>query len=833
MTNRTAASLLALSLVLVPTAAAAPAPVVQTSDLAGLVAEEARAAESRGVDALWARALELRDAERLGAEGELDRVLDDAIRSPANLSAEARLLLCATRLQGDEPDAAKISEALTPLIEAGDPELGRSAAVLLGNRIFKGLPRGRRNDLVDQMLVAAQDAGRPPAYRLEFAKSAYRVGAGSARRKANAVLVQFLDSEDADLRAQGALAMAEATAQPLEGKLRQVLEQLASVPDQRGALAAAFLAIEDERSHRERVVRDLREEYRDQDVDPEMEEFLSVLDLIQSQHLEADRVEYEDLIGAAVDGMLRYMDPHSSLLRPKAYAKFFQDLEAEYSGIGAYVNEDPDTGLFTVVRPIYSGPAYRSGLKTDDKIVRIGDWPTLGQPEDEIIKRLKGPRGTPVELYVWRHGMDTELIDRPTDDMKVTVVRDNIEIPAGTFQMLPGQIGLVELTTFSKASVDQLGAWLQQLLDDGMRGVILDMRRNSGGLLTEARAVADLFLPRGKVVVSTEGRDKRPESLRTRKDPLVPEDMPVVILTSRMTASAAEIVSGALKDHDRAALVGKTTFGKGSVQQLLPILRQREDIWEDTNQNYRWDQGEPITRDWDEDGEVDYAPRVKLTIARYLLPSGRSIHRELDREGNIVSAGGVEPDVEVDFPLIERWRFEEQQRIRRDDPTLREYVEEKFAENSELFGRLAVNDQKNPDLYPDFDRLFVELDTTLPRDDVRRLLREEVRRRVQDEVGREFPWGDYVEDVQVQKAIEVALEKLGEDVDDVTEYGLVFDVPEVASDKNLVSLDGRGEQLRRIRTMLEQASTGGAVLTEDSLKELLQLVDEIEEAKEN
>jgi C-terminal peptidase prc len=836
MTHSITVALTALPLCflgLLPRAETPPAEVAHAQDLEALVAEELAMAQNRSTPELWSRARELRSAERLGGEGELDRALDARLRRIDGLSAKARLLLASARMQGDEADPVILLGALEPLLESVDEELARGAASLFADKTFKGLNRGRRNELVEAFQTRADDTDRSPGYRLDFAMAAYRLGAGSARRKANAVMRSFLDSTDPELRAQGALAIAGATEADITGTLRDVLEELALVPNERGRLAAAYLKLEDERSFAQRKLRDVRNELGKDSLPEEFEELLAVKKKISEQHLEGNKVDQEDLIGAAIDGMLSWMDPHSSYLSSEAYAKFFQELEAEYGGIGAYVREDADNGLFTIVRPIYSGPAYEAGLQTDDKIVRIGEWPTLGQPENDIIKRLKGKPGTPVELYVWRRGMDPELIDRPTEEMKVTVVRQQIEIPAGSYQMLPGGIGLIELTTFNKRSQEQLETWIPQMVEGGMRGLILDMRRNSGGLLTEARDVADIFLPAGEVVVRTESRISEPEFQRTMKKALVPADTPVVILTSRMTASAAEIVAGALQDYGRATLVGKRTFGKGSVQQLLPILTERQDYWDDANRNYRWDEGERITRDWDEDGEVDYCPRVKLTIARYLLPTGRSIHRELDREGNLISQGGVQPDHEVDMPLIERWRYEERERVRKSD-ALRDYVARHHESNPDLCHRLAINDLKDTSLYPEFDALMLTLETPLSRDDVRDVLRRAIRRVVQDDLGQEFPFGDYVEDPQVQKGIEVVLEALGEDAERITEYGLVFDIQEQRSAADLALLDRQGnDSLTRVREIVESARAGGVVLNDDSLQELLDLISQIEEAEEN
>ena len=181
-------------------------------------------------------------------------------------------------------------------------------------------------------------------------------------------------------------------------------------------------------------------------------------------------------------------------------------------------------------------------------------------------------------------------------------------------------------------------------------------------------------------------------------------------------------------------------------------------------------------------------------------------------------------------PLIERWRFKEQHELRDE---IRAYVDRYFPANRELFGRLAVNDQHDVSLYPEFDQLMASLDTQLSKDDVRRVLRAEIRRRVQDDRGAEFPIGDFVEDVQVQKAIEVALAQLGETVEDVSDYNLVFDLPPAEPEGDLTALNSSAkDELRRARALIEEARTGGAVLTEQDLDELLQVIDDLQ-AKKN
>jgi C-terminal peptidase prc len=659
--------------------------------------------------------------------------------------------------------------------------------------------------------------------RLDFAKSAHHTGGGKERIKANKVFRSFLESKDPELKASGALAMAELDSAVIEGDLREILERLARVPDGRGALAGAILRREDLRREGERAKSDMLKKAENSNLPLEVKEFLTVLNMIKQRHIDGKIVSQDKLIEAGINGMLNYMDPHSSLLPSELYARFFGELEAEYGGIGAYVNEDPEDGLFTIVRPIYSGPAYRMGLMTDDKVVRIGDWPTLNQPVDEIIRHLKGKPTTSVELYVWRHGMDPGLIERPSEDMRVTVVREQVRIPPGTYQMLPGGIGLLQLDEFSQVAMEEAKKWIDEMKGLGMKALVLDLRFNGGGLLPQAQAVAELFLPTNVDVVSTKGTDEE-LTLKTRAghEPVVPTAMPLVVLVGGGTASAAEIVSGALQDHKRAKLVGKTTYGKGSVQTLIQIPGQPEDEWDDEDGDRMRDPWEKLTTDHDGDGEMDYAPRVKLTIARYLLPSGRSIHREIDREGHVTNEGGVKPDVEIDGGTIEGWRVLEQRRIR---PLVKKHVEENYLKNRELYNTLSLNDKKRADLYPGFDALFGELHTTLSRDDVRRVLRYEVRRRVQDDRGAAFPLGDFVEDVQLQKAIELALEDLGQKPSEVDAFNLVFDLPEGETTPHLTLARGENKDLSRA---LQAARRGEKALTSEQVDRLIEILGTID-----
>ena len=750
--------------------------------------ERALDARMQAVGALSVEETLLGAAELVGtapeeSAGTLAATLDQAIERSAKISENAQLFAIAARIEAGDYDRALVAGRLAELLGSKSDDVGRAAAALLADRGFRELKEQDGDPLVARVRQAALDDARSPEYRIEASIALHMLGRGPEQRDARKTMIDYLGSSEARLRALGALALARV------GDIetgRAELERLSALPSQEGRLADAYLKQEDIRRLYDRKQKNLVEWYQKQleEADPKAKTDLRIIDkvirMIETTSLEGDLVKREELIDSAVDGMLRSLDEHSSFMTAKVYKSFDQELlQAEYGGIGAYVGEDPDDHLFTITRPIYSGPAYRAGLHSDDKIVRIEDWPTFGptgsQPTDEIIKRLKGKPGTSVKLYIWRRGMDPALIDRPTEDMAVTVTREQIQIPPVSAQMLPGKIGYVELTTFSRVASQALAATLEELKKDGMRGVILDLRNDSGGLLTEARDVANLFLPKKKLVVSTESRIDKTDKQYTQEDPLIPDDMPVAVLVNRFSASASEIVAGALQDYQRATLVGQRSFGKGSVQQLLPIPGERDDEFEDENQNGRHDSWEKLTRDWNENGEFDYAPRVRMTIARYLLPSGRSIHRELDAEGKIVSEGGVEPDRPVAARRFETWKAEEMIRLSRKDRTIRAYVEKNYPANQDLFRDLAEGDGDDTSAYPGFDDLYNALATPLSPQDVRFLVRNEVRRRVQDDRGAAFPEGDYQEDPQLQEAIRVVLGSHGESTDQFESYAKTFE----------------------------------------------------------
>jgi C-terminal peptidase prc len=814
-------------------------PAKDAKELARLLDERVRAVDSVPTGKVWQDAEALVSAVKGADAGAIDPLFDARL-ARNDLSEHARLLLVGTRLSLPEPDYGTLAPKVLELLASKDDEVGRAAASLAGNRGFHGLRDEDRTTLVQRLEEGSKNGSRSPEYRLECAVALHVQGDGEAKRTARKEMMEFQTSSDLHLKNEGALALARI------GDVetgRADLERMASLPGEEGRLAEAYLKREEDRAYYERTEKNLwkRVQTQDETVKVEGDHDLALIDkvmrLVAHSSLEGDKHTRQDLTDAAIDGMLRSLDEHSSYLTPKMFKSFEQDLlQAEYGGIGAYVGEDADDHLFTIRQPIYSGPAYKAGLHSDDKIVRIDDWPTLTpsgtKKTDEIIKRLKGKPGTKVKLYVWRHGMDPALIDRPTEDMAIEIERAEITIPPVKSQELPGGVGLVQLTTFSRVASEEVQAKISEMLKHGARAIVLDLRNNAGGLLTEARDVANLFLPKGKLVVTTESRSQESETLSTRSDPLIPNDMPVAVLINGFSASASEIVSGALQDHERAFLVGQQSFGKGSVQQLLPIPGEKDDEYIDENHNGRYDPWEKLTKDWNGNGEFDFGPRARLTVARYLLPSGRSIHREIDDDGQITQEGGVKPDETIVPRRFEAWKVEEMRRLHKEHK-IRDYVDAKYkdSKNAQLFMKLAECDEDDIGRYPGFQEFYNALSTTLSTQEVRMLVRAEVRGRVQDARGATFPDGDFEEDVQLQGAIREVLQKLHGSWADVPEYAATFepDAKEGSQASRLLAAgmsDTARSSLRHVLALISEAKSGGQLSPErlDALEKALQAV---------
>ncbi|MEO8811500.1 MAG: S41 family peptidase [Caulobacteraceae bacterium] len=323
-----------------------------------------------------------------------------------------------------------------------------------------------------------------------------------------------------------------------------------------------------------------------------LELFGNVFDTVQRQYVTP--VDDKKLIEAALSGMLTSLDPHSDYLNPEAYAEMQDMTRGEYGGLGIEITSDE--GVIKVITPIDGTPAARAGIKAGDYITAVNGETVIGLTVNDAVKKMRGKAGEPVTLTIARE---------KTDPFDVKLVREVIQPKSVTYKE-EGDFGYLRLASFNEKATAETKAAIDALRakNPHMKGLVLDLRNNPGGLLDQAVSISDLFLNGGEVV-SQRGRDPHDIERYNAHPGVKLGGLPVVVLINSGTASAAEIVAGALKDRHRAEIVGLTSFGKGSVQTVIPLR-----------------------------GGLDGA--VKITTARYYTPSGASIQKT-----------GIEPDLEV------------------------------------------------------------------------------------------------------------------------------------------------------------------------------------------
>ena len=354
------------------------------------------------------------------------------------------------------------------------------------------------------------------------------------------------------------------------------------------SLVAWFLALQEVAVRRAQALSN--------DTYQELETFASVLAIVQKNYVEP--VTTKKLIDGAISGMLASLDPHSAYLTPDLYRDLEVETRGSFGGLGIEITIK--NGALTVVAPIEDTPAYRAGLKAGDQIIKIDDDFTKDMSLTDAVKRMRGPKGSKIKLTLHRNGVP-ELFT-------VTLARDVIKIQSVKSKMLPDGYGYIRVTTFQENTDDGVEKAIDEFeaKDHGkVKGMVFDLRDNPGGLLNQAVKVSDDFLD-GGLIVYTQGREENQQQkyFSHKKKDFV--DYPMVVLVNGGSASASEIVAGALQDQKRAVILGTQTFGKGSVQTILPL---------------------------------DDHSALRLTTARYYTPTGRSIQ-----------AVGITPDVDVEPP---------------------------------------------------------------------------------------------------------------------------------------------------------------------------------------
>jgi carboxyl-terminal processing protease len=357
--------------------------------------------------------------------------------------------------------------------------------------------------------------------------------------------------------------------------------------------------------------------------------FTSALAAIDREYV--DEVPSDRLVYSAIDGMLKTLDPHSSFFDPKSYAQMRERQEGKYYGLGIQISVID--GDITVMSIFEGSPAYKKGLRRGDVIARISGADAKGWTSEQAVSKLKGPKGTTVNISLRRRGYDG-LIDLEVerDEVNIVTVR-------GAF-MTDKETGYIKLGDFSETSDDEVGAALKKLTDSGMKRLVFDLRDNPGGPLDQAIKVANRFLPRGDMIVYTRGRIPRSdEDYRATEDTQYTH-LPMVVLVNRNSASASEIVTGALQDHDRALVVGETTFGKALVQSVYKISGNAGLAL--TTGRYYTPSGRMIQRPWD--GTFDEYLTYSLRDQNPQREHSAAQLKKTDAGREVYGGGGIDPD---------------------------------------------------------------------------------------------------------------------------------------------------------------------------------------------
>lgn len=331
-----------------------------------------------------------------------------------------------------------------------------------------------------------------------------------------------------------------------------------------------------------------------EDIFDELELFADAITLINANYVE--EVKPRDMIYGALDGMLSSLDAHSSFLEPDEYKELRTETTGEFGGVGIKLTLQDK--LLTVISPLEGTPADKAGILPGDKIIKIDDEPAKNFILDDAVKRLRGAPGTKVKLTIMREGEDRfkEFVIRRAI-IRIKSVKDIV--------MLGDGVGYIRIADFQRYTAADLEKAIKKLLKQNLKALILDLRNNPGGLLDISTLVSEKFLKKGEVIVSTKGRLELQNMVFKSRAYKPYLDFPLIVLVNRGSASASEIVAGALRDNKRAVILGETTFGKGSVQTVIPM---RDDS------------------------------AIRLTTSQYLTPSGNVIHNK-----------GIVPDVEVKF----------------------------------------------------------------------------------------------------------------------------------------------------------------------------------------
>ncbi|MBI4833826.1 MAG: S41 family peptidase [Planctomycetes bacterium] len=655
-------------------------------------------------EAFWGKVSEI---ESLGTD------IKPAVESGLQNTNPFIRLACAKIIYELDGKPESVVTLLSLLKEEKSKEIKRVASEILGTSIKDDTGYGDKNNVAES-IQQLLDIVLEPEVRLNLSRALYYTkGKGHIRGISEIKdLVKAGEAKNAKgelkypgLRAEAALTLAELGSFE---EVRDIIKELAKEPGQNGRLAQAFL--------------DYYQLYKDYNRKSAVQNKYdySILDemlnIIKQYYVDPKRFDVDKLITEAAKGIAGSLDKFSGYQDEEEKKLAEEDLNKRYGGIGAYVSMRDD--FLTIERPIYSGPAYKANLRSLDKITEVEGVSTRGKSIEELIKNLKGEPGTKVNIKVYRKGWPKEK--------EYQLTRAIIQIDTARSVILPGDIGFLSILTFGQNTAKEVWENLEKLKKANVKAIIIDLRFNSGGLLSAVCEIVDMFIEKGKVILTTKDKDGNllGEPYVTLDDNKI--DLPVFVLVNDGSASASEILAGVLQDYGKGKLVGGKTFGKGSVQNLWPL--------KSTN-------GKTVFR---------------ITIAKYYLPSGRCIHKEINGEG------GLSPDIEIAQPERDPWKDFAFNKVMESD-IVTKYVENNYGKNKELFTRLAEDDSLDYNLYPDFNELYnslnEKLNIHLSKDDVRGIVWDYVRKQVSDDRGEEFIV-NLEEDVQLQRSIIEALNAL-------------------------------------------------------------------------
>lgn len=616
-------------------------------------------------------------AELWGVEKKLRELGEEAVPFlKEGLDDESPLhrVLCAGALRAMEPKLA--GQTLLKLLDSEDDSIAVTSARFLA---------GVEDDQIEYEVIKKVRAPETDdRLRVELAKSLWWMATSDQSQFiAVGVLGSLVERKDREIAIESALALGEVD--QLNEKAIEILRGISSSGSLKGRLAKAIL---EKLHYRRRYLDDLR---RDETLRTALINEIEAL--IRRYHIE-EPPPPDVLTNFAARGVvssLAYIrnDRFSAYLDPQQFKRMKESLSLTYGGIGAIVQvlEHNSEKFFSIIEPIYGGPADKAGLRRYDRIIAIEGEPTKGKRVDQLASRLRGPENSRVTITVWRPSWK-----KPKE---IAIIRQRITLPTVHTDILPGKIGYIRADSFSERAEEEIKEALDRLDKQKVLGLLFDLRFNPGGLLQAAHRVSDLFLSGGKIIVYTKGRNPkiapRKDYLSTDRNPHT--NLPMVVLVNNHSASASEIVAGALKFYKRAVLVGQKTFGKGSVQQFMPLR------------------------------SLGGKAALKLTIAKYYLPTGDSIHGR-----------GIQPDVYCTPSTFPYSLFSRLRSKGKFDRFSHEYVEKKL----ELYKKLVRYDALDPSRYPEFEEWFKTLRLDITRQQGRKVLRYWLRGIVSDFLKRDL-----------------------------------------------------------------------------------------------